>query len=102
MDYVAIIESILSVNEKLPVPNIRYFGNIYNTAFWLLISSCFWSTTNCFGEIKQLHKLWNYGACDEHAFYVFCIFKSLKSSFAVDNIPEYALDIFIENVTKIV
>ena len=34
-----------------------------------------------------------------NAFYVF---KNLKSSFSEDNMPEHALDIFIENATKIV
>ena len=47
-------------------------------------------------EIKQLHKPWNYGTCDAHAFYVFGSFKKLKSSFLEDNMPGHALDIFIE------
>ena len=57
------INYILSVNEKLPV---SIFQKIYNTALWLLLRSCFWSTTSWFGEIKQLHEPWSYGA---HAFY---------------------------------
>ena len=45
---------------------------IYNTALWLLLRSCFWSTTSWFGEMKQLHDSWNYGAIDARAFYAFC------------------------------
>ena len=45
-----------------------------NTALWLLLHSCFWSTTNCFGEIKQLHEPWIYGACEARVFYVFYSF----------------------------
>ena len=33
----------LSINEKLPVLKFQNFGK-YNTAFWLLLRSCFWST----------------------------------------------------------
>ena len=32
----------------------------------------------------------------ERAFYVFAVFKNLKSSFSEDNMPEHALDTFIE------
>ena len=35
-------------------------------------------------------------------FMFFAIFKNLKSSFSEDNMPEHALDIFIENATKMV
>ena len=33
-------------------------------------------------------------------FMFFAVFKNLKSSFSEDNMPEHALDIFIENATK--
>ena len=33
---------------------------------------------------------------------VFAVFKKLKSSFSEDNMPEHALDICIENATKMV
>ena len=33
-------------------------------------------------------------------FVFFAVFKNLKSSFSEDNMPEHALDIFIENATK--
>ena len=33
---------------------------------------------------------------------LFAVFKNLKSSFSEDNMPEHALDIFIENATKMV
>ena len=33
---------------------------------------------------------------------LFAVFKNLKSSFSEDNKPEHALDIFIENATKMV
>ena len=33
-------------------------------------------------------------------FMVFAVFKNLKSSFSEDNMPEYALDIIIQNATK--
>ena len=35
-------------------------------------------------------------------FMFFAVFKDLKSSFSEDNMPDYALDIFIENATKMV
>ena len=73
------------------------------TALWLLLLSCFWSMTDWFGEIKQFHKPWNYGASDTHAFYVFAAFlKNLKSSFSEDNMPIHAFDVSIENATKMV
>ena len=75
------------------------FRKIYNTALWLLLCLCFWSTTSWFGEMKQLHEHWNYGARDTRAFYVF---RSFQSSFSEDNMPEHVLDIFIENATKMV
>ena len=34
-------------------------------------------------------------------FMFFAVFKNLKSSFSEDNMPKHALDIFIENATKI-
>ena len=36
------------------------------------------------------------------AFHVFAVFKNIKSSFSEDKMPEHALDIFIENATKMV
>ena len=33
-------------------------------------------------------------------FMVFAVFKNLKSSFSEDNMPEHALDIIIQNATK--
>ena len=35
-------------------------------------------------------------------FMFFVVLKNLKSSFSKDNVPEHALDIFIENATKMV
>ena len=35
-------------------------------------------------------------------FMFFAVFKNLKSSFSEDNMLEHALDIFIENTTKMV
>ena len=35
-------------------------------------------------------------------FMFFAVLKNLKSSFLEDNVPEHALDIFIENATKMV
>ena len=35
-------------------------------------------------------------------FMFFAVFKKLKSSFSEDNMPGHALDIFIENATKMV
>ena len=48
----------------------------------------------------QFHEPWNYAARVAHAFYVFAVFKNLKSSFSEDNMPVHALDVFIENATK--
>ena len=52
------------------------------------------------GGTKQ--EPWNYGACDACAFNVFTVFKNLKSTFSEDNMPVHALDVFIENLTKMV
>ena len=35
-------------------------------------------------------------------FMLFAVFKKLKSSFSEDNVPKHAIDIFIENATKMV
>ena len=35
-------------------------------------------------------------------FMLFAVYKNLKSSFSEDNMPEHALDIFIENATQMV
>ena len=35
-------------------------------------------------------------------FMFFAVFKNLKSSLSEDNMPEHALDIFIENATKMI
>ena len=35
-------------------------------------------------------------------FMFFAVFKNLKSPFSEDDMPEYVLDIFIENATKMV
>ena len=35
-------------------------------------------------------------------FMFFAVFKNLRSSFSEDNMPVHALDIFIENATKMV
>ena len=75
---------------------------MYNTALWPLLPSCVWSTTDWFGEIKHFHEPLNYGAHDANASYdFFAFFKNLKSSFSADNMPVYALDVFIECATKI-
>ena len=38
-----------------------------------------------------------------HVHFMFiAVFKNLKSSFSEDNMPKHALDIFIENATKMV
>ena len=63
------LENILSVKEKLPVSKFRLFRKYIIQLFGYC--SCFWSTTSFFGEIKQLHEPWNYGARDARAFYVF-------------------------------
>ena len=39
---------------------------------------------------------------DARAFYVFAVLKILKTSFSDNNVPEHALNIFIENATKMV
>ena len=60
---------IPNVNEKFSI-----FWKIYNTSLWLLLRSCFWSTTDWFKDITQIYKPWNYGARDARAFSVFCSF----------------------------
>ena len=63
---------------KVTSIEISIFWKIYNTALWLLLRSCFWSTANWFGEIKQFHEPWNYDARDVRAFYVFSSFKEFE------------------------
>ena len=58
--------------------------------------------TSWFGEIKQLHEPWNYGARNAHAFLCFSQFLRISTSFSEDNMPGHALDIFIENATEMV
>ena len=58
--------------------------------------------TNWPGEIKQFHEPWNYDARDHVHFMFFAVLLNLNSSFSEDNVPEHALDIFIENATKMV
>ena len=43
-----------------------------------------------------------YGAPDARAFYACRSFYEFETSFSEDNMPECALDIFIENATKMV
>ena len=82
----------------LPIFKFRYLENIKYSSMAIL-SSCFLSMMDWFGEIKQIHEPWNYGARDAHAFYVvffavfFAVFKNLKSSFSQDIMPVYALDV---------
>ena len=85
---------------KVTSIKVSIFRKINDATLWLLLRSCLWSTTSWFGEIKQLHDLWNYGARDARAFMFFAVFNNLKSSVSEDNTPEHALDIFIENATK--
>ena len=78
---------------------------MYYTALWLhvLLRSCFRSTTDWFGEKKEFHEHWNYGARDARAFYVFrSFFRNLKSSFSEHNMPVHALRHAIENAPKMV
>ena len=53
-----------------------------------------------FGEEKQFHEPWNYGARDACSFCGFAVFKNLKSSLSKDNMPVHALDSFIHDATK--
>ena len=59
--------------------------------------------TDWFGEIKQFQEPSNYGACDAHVFFMFfAVVKNLKLLFSDDNMSVHALNIFIENATKMV
>ena len=49
---------------------------------------------------KKFHEPWNYGA--RVFFLFFVVLKNLKSSFSEDTMPVHALDVFIENATKMV
>ena len=64
---------ILSVNEKLPASKFQYFGKYIVQLF----GYCY-VHVSCLGEIKQFHELWNYGARDVRAFYVFHSFKEFE------------------------
>ena len=58
--------------------------------------------TSLFGEMKQLHSLGTMVHVMYMLFMFFAVFKNLKSSFSEDNIPGHALDISVENATKMV
>ena len=97
-----LLQSLYSASMKsYQYRNFDISENIYYSSL-TSVSSCFWSTTSWFEEIKQLHEPWNYGARDASVFYVLAVFKNLKLSFSEDNMPGHALDIFIENATKMV
>ena len=88
--------NILSVSEKLPVSKFLYLRK-----YIIQLYGCFnvyVSGQRGFGEIKQF--LW---CMRLHVrFMFFTVFKNLKSSFSVDKMPAHALDVFIENATKMV
>ena len=59
--------------------------------------------TDWFGEIKQFQQPSSYGARDAHVFLMFfAVVKNLKSLFSEDNMSVHALNVFIENTTKMV
>ena len=70
------------------------------------LRSCFCSKRDLFGQTKQFHEPWNYGARDARFFYVFAVFKTLrltlKLSFSEDTMPVHAVAVFIEYATKMV
>ena len=49
--------------------------------------------------VRMFHEPWY---CDACAFYVLSSFKELEIIISEDNMPDHALDIFIENATKMV
>ena len=95
-------QHILSVNEKLPVSKFRYFGKYIIQLFgycYVHVSgqrqACLERKTSYTSPGTMVHVM--------HVHFMFsAIFKNLKSSFSVDNMSEHALDIFIENATKMV
>ena len=62
---------------------------LVNDKLVLRDKNSYWSPgTTCMVHVMHMH------------FMLFAVFKNLKSSFSVDNMPEHALDIFIENATN--
>ena len=94
---------MLSVSEKLRVSKFRYFGKyiiqLYSY-FYVHVSGQRLTglerqnRSTSPGTMVHMH-----GA---HTFMFFADSKNLKSSFLEDNMPVHALDIFIENATKLV
>ena len=72
---------------------------MYNTVLWPLLRSCFWLTTDLFGEIKQFQSPGSMVHVMHMLFKFFAVFKNSKSSFSEDNMPVHALDVFIEKAT---
>ena len=64
---------------KVTCIKVSIFRKIYNTALWLLLRSCLWSTTSWFGEIQQLHEPRNYGARDARAFDAFVQYLRIRN-----------------------
>ena len=102
LDTTSILKSILSVNEKLPVSKLWYFGK-----YVIQLFGCYY--VDVFGqrqaglERKNSHTSpWIMMHVMHVHFMFFTVFKNLKSSFSEDNMPVHALDIFIENATKMV
>ena len=79
-----LLDNIYSAS-KLPVSKFRYFGNYVIQHF----GYCY---IHGFGQRHVMHV----------HFMFFAVFKNLKSSFSEDNMPGHALEIFIENATKMV
>ena len=93
---------ILSVNEKLPVSKFRYFGKYIiqlDGLFYIHVSDRRQagleertSSTSPGTMVHVVHVL----------FVVFTVFENLKASFSEDSMSAHALDVFIENATKMV
>ena len=81
---------ILSVNEKLPVSKFRYVAMATFTFMFLVNDRLVWRDKTVLRALVHM------------IFIFFVVYKNLKSSFSEDNMPVHALDVFIENDTKMV
>ena len=93
-------QDTLSVNKRLDVSKIRYFGKYIiqlNTYFYGHVSgqrqTGLKENSSSKRPVTMLHVI-------HVLFVVFTVFENLKASFSQENMPVYALDVFFENATK--
>ena len=95
--------NILSVSEKSPVSDFRYFGKYIIKLYGYFYVHVFGQRRTGMESLNSSMSPGTMVYVMHVLFYVFfAVFRNLKSSFSEDNMPEHALDIVIENTTKMV